>query len=315
MSDTAHRYYRPSSAAPISGIITMFTVGSLAAAVLAVIYGLVAYFNPFIYFTFIAAAFFGAGVGMAIQYGTRIGRVRNRKVVIGVSFVIAAVAVYLCWVAYVSLVIQMNANAEDKAAIGLVVTNPVAVAALIQFFAENPLWEMRGSKPSASGLYTIWALEALIIGGIALLTGMGDCIPFCESCNRWTEPEELAAKVPLESAADFSQALEEEQYSKLLSLRSGTVNPLDCVHLTAYACPLCEETDHLTAVRKTITTNDKGEEETKERTVFENMIVPHSVVQGLATLPAETPAEEVVLSSEETAHSKADADVEEPPIV
>jgi len=293
----------------------MFTVGSLAAAALAVIYGLLAYFNPLVYFTFIAAAIFGAGVGLAIQYGTRIGRVRNRKVITGVSLMVAAVAVYLCWVAYVSLVVQMNANAEDKAAIGLVVTSPLAVAAFIQFFAENPLWEMRGSKPSASGLYTIWAIEALIIGGVVLLTGVGACIPFCESCNRWTEPEEVAAKIPLENAADFSQALEGEQYSKLLGLRSGTVNPLDCVHLTAYACPLCEEADHLTAVRKTTTTNDKGEEETQEQTVFENMIIPHSVVQGLAGLPAEAPAEEVVLSSEETVPPKADVDVEEPPVV
>ena len=318
MSETAHRYYRPSSGAPLSGIMTMLTVGTLAAAVLGAVYGAVSYYNPLIYFTFIAAAIFGAGVGMAIRYGARIGRVRNRNVVWGVSFVIAALAVYLCWVAYVSIFVQHHANAEVKAAIGPVVMDPLVVGSLIQAFAKQGLWEIKGGRPTGWALYSIWTIEALIIGGVALLTAVGECIPFCEACHRWTEPEDLDAKIPLENAVEFAQALEAEQYSKLLEINSGTVNAKDCVHLTVYGCPMCEDSDHLTAVRKIFVTNDKGEEETKEEMLFANMIVPHRVIEGLATLPVETQtdlADDAELASVETEASSTDDDRHEPSAV
>ena len=81
MSENAHRYYRPSNAAPISGIFTMLTVGGLAALVLGSIYALVAKFEPFIVFTIFGGLAVGIGGGTAVDYGARVGKVCNRKVV------------------------------------------------------------------------------------------------------------------------------------------------------------------------------------------------------------------------------------------
>lgn len=285
MSDSTERFYRSSSAAPISGIFTMLTVGTLAGAVLGIVYALVCYYNPFIYFTFFGAIIFGLGVGYAIQYGVRIGKVRSQAVVFGVSALIALISIYFCWAAYLSLAISNEVGGVA------VVYDPIAIVNIIQVVAENGAWEIRGATPTGWALYSIWAIEALLIGGALILLGCSFDTPFCESCNRWTKEKDLEAKIPVENAVEFAEAMGEERYSSVLEHRKGEVDPNNCIHLKAHACPTCEDSNFLTATHTVTGTNDKGEEETQTQDLFQHMIVPHEVIHGLSTLPAETPTE------------------------
>lgn len=286
MSDFSDRLYRPSGSAPITGIATMLTVGTLAAAALGTVYALLCYYNPIIYVTFVGAIFFGLGMGFAIQYGVRIGKVRNPKVVFGVSLILALLSLYFCWVAYISLLIN---NAEDLEG-WVVIFDPLALWNIIQVMAANGVWEIRGATPTGSALYTVWVIEALLISGAAILWGACFDSPFCEDCNRWTKSKDLDAKIPLEHANDFVQSLGEERYSSLMEFRKGEVNEDDCIHLTAHRCPMCEDSNFLTATRTMKSTNDKGEEVTNTEQIFDHMIVPHEVIVGLSKLSAETPA-------------------------
>ena len=215
MTATLHRYYRPSAAAPISGSFTLMTVGVLAAAVAGTIYAALARYNPLIYFTFIGACFCGGAVGLALQYGARVGRVRNRMVVWGVSAFVGLLTVYFSWVAYIYLLSD------------LITFQPQIVWQIVQLLAQNGVWEIRGSTPTGGALYTVWAIEAALIGGITMLMGSSTVVPFCESCQLWTEPQILETQVPLENAADFAQAMENEQYSALYALSGGNVNEDD----------------------------------------------------------------------------------------
>jgi len=62
-------YYKPSGGAPFLGLMITMIVGTIGGAILSIIYSLINYYNPFIYFTVIATGIFGAGCGGVAVFG------------------------------------------------------------------------------------------------------------------------------------------------------------------------------------------------------------------------------------------------------
>ena len=62
-----NRYYRPSGAAPIGGLISAVSIAGTVALLGGFLYGVVGYYNPFIYVNFIGAAFISLMAGVWLQ--------------------------------------------------------------------------------------------------------------------------------------------------------------------------------------------------------------------------------------------------------
>jgi hypothetical protein len=148
------RYYRDSGAAPLFGTVLMMGCGIVAATVLSFIYGFVAYWNPFVYVTVVATGLFGLGVGIAVNVGATLGKVRNPLYARLVGVTMGLLSLYLCWAFYLYAVLK--ANPELCPIVGLQQAefffDPSQMYALIQWIGDNGMWSMFGGTPKGWGL-------------------------------------------------------------------------------------------------------------------------------------------------------------------
>jgi hypothetical protein len=96
-------YYKPSGGAPFLGLMITMIVGTIGGAILSIIYSLINYYNPFIYFTVIATGIFGAGCGGVAVFGLSLGKVRGRMTNAFAGLMIGFISLYLAWVWYLYL--------------------------------------------------------------------------------------------------------------------------------------------------------------------------------------------------------------------
>ncbi|QDT51386.1 hypothetical protein Pan258_54750 [Symmachiella dynata] len=280
MPEAADRYYRPSNTAPISGIFTMLTVGGLAAVVMGPIYALVSFYDPFVVFSLFGALSIGALGGSAVDYGARVGKVRNRVVVHGVSIVVGLFLVYVSWVAYIGLLT------------GSIILSPQIIWQVIQIIAQQGVWEFNGEEPLGAELYVIWVCEAVMICGLVIVSGYRKRPPYCEACGRWSEAMGLEVRVSSECRDELVQVLETERYSALMEFRSEIIHDSDYIQLTPYQCPGCDESCFLSGWRVITEINKQGAWETRTLDLFKDMIVPREIIDGLTALPQEVPEDD-----------------------
>jgi hypothetical protein len=110
-----------------------------------------------------------------------------------------------------------------------------------------------------------------------LSTALGEAkLPFCESCNEWTETEPDVARL---TATGQEPAWQQVLAGDLPSLAEFPPAPPEAqqfVRLNVARCPRCEHSRFLSATSVQITINKKGEASEKEQHLVTNAILTPS---------------------------------------
>ncbi|GEM_PF-749813 len=271
-------YYKPSGGAPFFGLMITMIVGTLGGAVLSIIYALVNYYNPFIYFTVIATGIFGAGCGGCAVMGLSLGKVRGRLTNAFAGFIIGFASLYLAWVWYLFLA------ARTAFGQGLFFFDTTAMFSFMQLIAANGMWEIGGATPTGGILYTIWVIEAFIVLIPAILIAFSADTPFREPCNQWSEEMDCSVtfRVP-EEIDQLRQSLEDENYSPLFE--NALMSPEDvCLHAKIHRCPKCDGSTWLELEQVSTWLNDKGEAQSSKNTVIKHLAISRQYADALLTL-------------------------------
>lgn len=266
------RYYRNAGVVPFKGTMLMLIAGGLTAIVLSFVYALIDYYNPFIYFTFVATAILGAVIGSAVYWGGTVGAVRNRGFRLLVGIACGVVGVYFAWVWFIFLLAEWNTEA--------IILDPLQMTNLIQFLAANGVWEIQGQQPTGMALYAVWLIEAGIIFGVAAMTAGQALQPFCEPCGRWTEVVDEVLFLPKTDVPALQVDLEEERYEALDRLADEDVDRSDCLTVTVQKCAECDESNFLSVGHLTVTQSKEGPQ-VNTKPLITGLAVPDDVAETI----------------------------------
>jgi len=259
-------YYKHSGTVGQMGIIYMILIGLAGTAVLSAIYGYAIFYIPFIYLNFLITFGFGGILGILISRGAKWGKVRNTNVLYLFGFIFGLLAEYAGWVSW------FHAYSRQE----VFLTNPSDMLSLLGVIAEKGAWTISGWAPTGAALYTVWAVEGLmIILGCTLTTALSlSGTPFCEKCDRWVEEKDTVFPLePIEDPEKFKSLIEQGNLSPLLSLKKTKYNAKYYTRVDLIQCSKCQSLHLMTVIAITTMIDKKGEEKEGSTTIMESFVI------------------------------------------
>jgi hypothetical protein len=230
----------PLTLALFAGVIA----GSLVAAC---IYQQLMNWIPFIQLKFIMTFAFAGGIGAGAMWAVKRGHCRN-----------ALVAGVLALVASAAGVAASHYYNFTRSEFG----EQLSFGEYLEARRDTG-WKMsRGGKVDGPMVTILWALEGLIVAGIAGFMSAGAAgNAYCEKCGTWCEDKSYT--VWGVSSADAEPLIQRGDLTALadISGKSGDAN----VNLTfaVASCPRCNDTGFLTLHEKRTSTDKKGRQQQK----------------------------------------------------
>ena len=329
MQDTSHpnlKFYRPSGAAPIGGILTTLIVGVVAAVPLAFLYAFINHHDPILYLNVLLVFGFGVAMGWLGQWGIRKFHIRNAGVALLLGLVIFAVGYVAHWCFYIATVlVDFSSGASfDFAKIftftGYLLQDPAEIFEMIGKFNENGVWTI-GGRGSSSGmavkgvlLAVVWVAEAIALLILAVSKPLeATKKPYSDRSSRWIEPTELPAAVHfVEDKERLLSALSRGDFSTLLTpyvvpqAVQGEKTLYATVTIYKDALAPCINVTNVTFTPK------KKKEEVATDEVIRYLIVSPTVAQNLenalGTLPADPGPEASTDETDDTESGEGDAE-------
>ncbi|MDR1133963.1 MAG: hypothetical protein LBL05_07345 [Synergistaceae bacterium] len=227
-------YYKPSGAAPPSGVILTALGGCVLAVAAGALYGIVSAVIPLIYINILLAGALGALLGFAVSKGVSAFHVRNVS-----CAVISGIIVFICayvfhWFFYLAAygVTKLSEVQEVFETVSMYFENPRDAWDGIKFI--NGLgWSISGSSGSGamtvSGweLWAIWAAEAVWIGYLSAAAPAKQAnAPYSERRGMWMDAVELPKSVAfIENTAAFKESLSRGDFGALMTPLDGRNAP------------------------------------------------------------------------------------------
>ncbi|WP_397362205.1 hypothetical protein [Olleya sp. R77988] len=224
------KYYTPSGKFEPIAILYFILITLIAAPILGFIYSYAIWYIPFIYVNFIIAGAVGFALAWLMSYVViKIGKVRNKWLAIGFSFIASLVALYAAWVVWVDLAINMG-ESYGNSRIGItasnvkfdqlvvLATNPSALFELMGSINEYGTWGIRSNAVSGTFLTIIWIIEAVLIIGATIIFTNGAAEPFCELSNQWFNSKDLPVFNYLDNAPELVKDIEQSNPSAFQKL-------------------------------------------------------------------------------------------------
>lgn len=265
----SERYYQSSGDVNVSGAITVAGLGLMTAIVLGFVYGIVAYYNPFVYLSFLGAWFLGVGLGWAVTKTAVYGKLHNNKVTLAISALVGLVGVYAAWVGWLYVL-----NDYDYLTL-----NPVEILNFIQIAALLGVYEIFGWTPTGFALYAIWGIEAAIIIGGTVLNVMGGMNrePYCEDCGEWTKTEVITSSVEVvRNPGALIKALEARDMSALTNLQYNNLSVQRRTDVLVHQCKNCSGPKYLSVHAVELSYDDDGTASEDRTAIVENLIISTS---------------------------------------
>lgn len=256
--------YTHSGIVPVGGAVSTVLWGLAAAVVLGVAYAYLAYWLSWGFFRMMLMVAYGSFVGLAIGVAANKGKIRSPLFNTVVALVCVAIGLWVYWGAY--------DVARNGAAVAGRAWTPQGLAAHAADLFENGSFSLRGrNKLDGLPLVIGWILEGVCVTGLVVNMARQDATrPFCEACQRWTNPTGGLIYV----AADGN----EPQWQEVLSgdlTALAVFPPVDVpssthVRLDLASCPACQHSNFVTLAAVTITHDRKGKEKKTERAILRN---------------------------------------------
>ena len=287
------QFYRHSGAVTPGGLILATLAGLATAGVLGFVYSCVIVHIPFIWVSFLATLGFGAVIGLAVGRAAKAGRIRNPVFVGILGFLLGVLGLYVAW--GVDLIARAQCNDF------VVAFHPLVLFNYMSWLYENGSWSISENTDPVVGVFlaAVWLVEAGLIVGLAAVMAYKATakLTYCEHCHTWNPVEKNVR----------SLAIQQGQEPILDRIRSGEVAALgelflsppednDYFRVDLACCPTCSESNYLTFQMVTHTFDKEGNLKTKEKALFENLVVSDTDVEliraaGQPLPEMETPTE------------------------
>jgi hypothetical protein len=216
---------------------------------------------------------FGGLIGVAIGYGMVLGKIRNDAVGLSLTGVISAVALYVCWAMWVPFV--LDSQHVKHISWTRLAQHPRALWHLICLINQYGTWGMSsGSATNGWALWGIWALETVIVIGVALFAGIGalNYHPFCEACERWCT---RGAKVLLAAPANVAQLklqLEANDFKALENLGAGNKGASHLI-VALDSCEQCRQFHSMTVTHVMVGRTKTGKATVSNKTIVQHLLI------------------------------------------
>lgn len=276
------RYYRSSGAVPATSTLTMLGGGIVVSTVLGLLVQLLNHYLSYDIVRLISTFFFGALVGLTVQFSARIAHVRSPGFARFVGTVIGLFAVYAAWVWF----LWINSRFNNQW-LTIAVSEPQRVIHTIDRLGRTMVYEIGSMKLQGWQLYAIWSIEALMIVGFAAALSGSSRLTYCEDCRRWTKKRDMLLHLPLTDERALQTDLEQSRYGALSELAKLPYDENDRLDVTVASCPACTNSNFLTVLRATVVDTGNGPQ-VRTRPVVKDLIVPHEIIEPLeraAVLP------------------------------
>ena len=267
------RFYQPSGAIPILGLVLVPLLGIPVTLLLAGIYGTLEASNPFIYISFLGTLGVGFGIAFTINFVSYMTNVRNRVFTLLNGVAQGGVAVYFSWV----FSLWAYSEFQDE----YLIWNPVVLVQMIGVLADVGLWSIFGFTPTGWVIYLVWLAEAGIILLLAAAATSGNPNPYCEDCDCWAEQQEDVLVLPAAAAETLADLLVSEQYKVLFEHQDELVDSDDYLTVDLYCCPQCEGSNFLAVRHLETSYDDDGDPDVDDETIVEPLRVPLELVAEL----------------------------------
>ena len=260
-------YYKHSGAVSVGGLLGGGVLGMAAAASLSAVYSYGVNWIPWIYVTFLLTAGFGFAIGWAVYFAAKKGKVRNNGVVAAVGLLCGLLGVYYAWA------FDMVARAGAPFTM-----DPLVLWDYVLEFNTNGAWAIgRHAKENVTGifLWIVWLVEAGVIMGLATFMPyhmLSESV-FCETCDQWTKEEEDVRRLSIEKADTAVARALAGDLAALTSIPAAELGAPAYLRLDLKTCENCDQSNYLSVVSVTTTTNKKGEESTNTNTLVQHLLI------------------------------------------
>lgn len=200
--------YTPAGHASASSVITTLAIGIVASLLLPLLYIILSQLIPNIWFIAICAFLLGMGLGLTIDLGIRIGKIRNFRIALIIAIVCSLLAFYVQWVFFDAVIysrrgFSFNQSQADLKQLlldmGFLFVHPGILFKEIVALNEVGTFRIQGSS-NISGilLWIIWLGEfVVIIGGTLYVVGNGQVkLPYSELNDQWMKPRKPSIIIP-----------------------------------------------------------------------------------------------------------------------
>jgi hypothetical protein len=262
--------YRHSGEISLPGILLASIAGIAVAVVLGMVYEIAVIYIPVPKAHFAAAILFGIGIGSAVGWGTKVGKIRNLFIAAAYGFVCGLIGLYIAWgtdyLVRVAIPGKLQINYFSA-------YSPSLLLDYIKRLYENGGWVMDGGervKGPLLGFY--WTIEALLIVGVSTVCGpyLIRHLPFCENCNHWTEIKKINRKLSLDRAENLLENLVSGDLTSLMKFDLAQYRR-HYLELELAHCLTCLESQYLTIYRVEETLDKKGKTNIERKILIRNM--------------------------------------------
>lgn len=273
---TERTYFKHSGAIPPTSPIILPVVAALGISLLALAYGYIIKWNPFIYVDFILTGVYGFAAGGCVFLGLMAAKVRSHLVAFLAAVAGGLFAVYASWVVWL------------KALVGLTVFEPAQISLISERLAETGVWRIFSFTPTGGALELIWTLEALAIFLLALVAPIFFLRQngFCENCETWCESTTVGPLGAIADAEAFTKSLELGHDTPFEILRPIAADAKDYTQVELQHCPRCEDLRLLTVICKRTEVDHEGRETHREARPVQLMHIDAQRFAALAALAA-----------------------------
>jgi hypothetical protein len=272
-------YYRHSGGFSSSRLALFLPIGLVLAIVLGVAYGYLFAYLPVVgYISFILAAGFGLAVGFGIVFLAGLAHVRSRPVMILLTLLVAGVAYYTSWVAWVHAI---AGRADVGIPFGELATSPGLLWSLISAINENGVMSISGWIPQGAILWLFWFAELLLIFVPALITVMNvrSSAVYCEACKAWCT-QAPAIDLSVADLDGMAPRLEAGDVQTLMALPPRDPDAAAWTRVEVMRCG-CTKTNTLTVKSVWIETDDEGAESEKDAVVINRLIIDRPTAEQI----------------------------------
>ncbi|MDD4892140.1 MAG: hypothetical protein PHU85_19630, partial [Phycisphaerae bacterium] len=246
-------YYRHSGHFSIAGLLLGFLGGVGVGVPLAVLYGVISFYDPIIYINLLLTLGFGLAVAWTAAKVMKFAKVRNTVLACTVALAAMLVAYYVSWVSWVWAVMQ---SAKQPVPFFSLLVSPRVMWFLIQAINEVGAWSIGHSESTVSGLalWGVWLGEAVYLLG-ASVYGAKRALsqPFCEVCQSWCAKSSLKFKARTCPADTVRPRLEARDFSILTELGQSPAGAYYWLEGDVYSCPRCGQLHTLTVTSVSVT--------------------------------------------------------------
>jgi hypothetical protein len=254
---------------------------------LALAYVYIVNWIPFIYVAFLATAGFGFGIGAAVAWGAKVGKMRNMSIAKVVGGLTALIAIYFAW--------AFDPMARFPQQIDMPFWDMEMIWEYMKAGYADGFWSIGGNGGEVTGpfLAIVWIAEAGLVVGIASWA-VGHLLgeqPFCEETNQWTKVEKGVARLSLENDDEVESKVQQLMSGDIDSLKRFYRTDINSNHLqldvaTCDECPTCK---YVTVRMIVFVANNKGEVTKQETKLLVNLQVTEDQFNAIRSAGCDRP--------------------------